>query len=640
MPNATMSKVTVPMDYDITYPSAADVVVNDTNGDFYIGDLRVNIWTDEYSPGFAMARMTYYPDGTRNAYIPQSIWIKMNNPGSYLDGVLTYKNFRFTFYYDTMILTLDYDTYNKLDGTTTSYTDAQVWFEIPPEGYRNWWTFFGYDTAASCLTWLNSTSIRVVTHPNMLLNIKDAYAKEQLEDMHAYLGYPDDTSIVGLQADFENMTFTRLAGAVGKTAGSDFNVFKMYGDRKLCNLADNGTVNAWYGEQGYIEDGSNGQVMVYQPKFYYKVLPLKLEKIAPEVIDPEAATPEYTEPEGYHLLKANYFISDKPKYGFKVHPAFLDADGNEMDGIYISAYEGSIYDVSAAKYLIYDDMSDDGNYTHDTYLADTTTDKFCSIAGVKPASGLKHTSMTRTGVESMCQNRGSKWHSENAQVVSMEQLLMVIEYGAFNMQTAIGAGVTGITDISTESNTVQTGATTSIGNGTGAATTTTRYISTGATTYTSTDGTNKLSIRYRGRENDWGNMYKFTNGLNIWGNGKKRGGIPYYCDDWTFAESKKTENYISTNITCTKTNGYTRYFGWNVECDWMFIPTLVGTPASATLPVGDYGYYTSNLNGYRIVYRGGLWYYGSLAGPFSWYWHYGVGARSRAIGGRLCCLDC
>ena len=30
--------------------------------------------------------------------------------------------------------------------------------------------------------------------------------------------------------------------------------------------------------QGYIEDGSNGQVMVEQPKFYYKVVPLKMEK--------------------------------------------------------------------------------------------------------------------------------------------------------------------------------------------------------------------------------------------------------------------------------------------------------------------------------------------------------------------------
>lgn len=215
---------------------------------------------------------------------------------------------------------------------------------------------------------------------------------------------------------------------------------------------------------------------------------------------------------------------------------------------------------------------------------------------------------------------------------------MVIEYGTFNMQTAIGAGVTVITDVSTESNTVQTGATSSIGNGTGAATTTTRYISTGATTYTAADGANKLSIRYRGRENDWGNIYKFTNGLNIWGNGKKRGGISYYCDDWVFTESKKTENYISTNITCTNDNGYTRYFGWNVECDWTFIPTAIGSPASATLPVGDYGYYTANLNTYRIACRGGSWNASSYAGPFCWHWRYSVVGRDRGIGDRLCYL--
>ena len=38
-------------------------------------------------------------------------------------------------------------------------------------------------------------------------------------------------------------------------------------------------VNAYYGDAGYIENGSNGQVMVEQPKFYYKMVPLKIDRI-------------------------------------------------------------------------------------------------------------------------------------------------------------------------------------------------------------------------------------------------------------------------------------------------------------------------------------------------------------------------
>ena len=55
--------------------------------------------------------------------------------------------------------------------------------------------------------------------------------------------------------------------------GEDFNQFLMYGGRIKCNVADDGTINAFYGENGYTEDGSNGQVMIYQPKFYYRRVP-------------------------------------------------------------------------------------------------------------------------------------------------------------------------------------------------------------------------------------------------------------------------------------------------------------------------------------------------------------------------------
>ena len=496
-----------------------------------------------------------------------------------------------------------------------------------------------------------------ISNTQTTFDVKYADGWDDIRDIEAWIGYPDQNDIIGLQADFENSTFTRLAGAVGKTAGSDFNTYNMYGNRKLCNLADDGTVNAWYGDVGYTEDGSNGQVMVYQPKFYYRTVPLKMEKIAVEEIPATASTPtEYTDPEGYHLLKVNYYLSDTPKYGFKVHPAFLDPDGNEMDGIYISAYEGSVYDVSGSAYVLYDDLditwdpvTGDPTVTPQTYIYDFDNDKFCSIAGVKPASGMSYASgtpqnvLTRPNVEKMCQNRGSKWHSENFQIHSMEQMLMVVEYATFNMQSAIGSGCTAYAS-STGNEGVQTGSTASLGNGSGAASTTRQISSAGVITDNTTNG--KVSIRYRGRENDWGNLWEFTNGINIWGNGYKRGGVAYYCTDYNYAESKKSGNYESTGITCegflgvTNAYGYINNFGWSEKFDWGFIATRAQrTGADSTKPVGDYQYSTRNLNGYRIVYRGGYWNSSSAAGPFYWSWYNSVGHRYRSLGGRLCCLD-
>jgi len=100
----------------------------------------------------------------------------------------------------------------------------------------------------------------------------------EVDDFKSFVGYTDE-NIIGVEIDIPNNTMTRLAGAVGKTHGSDFDVFNMLGGRKRCNVADDKTVTAYYGDVGYAEDGSNGQVMVEQPKFYYKTVPLQIEKI-------------------------------------------------------------------------------------------------------------------------------------------------------------------------------------------------------------------------------------------------------------------------------------------------------------------------------------------------------------------------
>ncbi|MFR4284794.1 MAG: hypothetical protein ACLT1Q_08155 [Anaerobutyricum soehngenii] len=426
-------------------------------------------------------------------------------------------------------------------------------------------------------------------------------------DLRAYLGLTAD-DIVGLQVDYKNKTFKRLAGAANLTPGSDFDKFSMYGGRRKCNVADDGTINAWYGDDNYTEDGSNGQVMVYQPKFYYLVCPVEYDPIDTGI--------------GYHLRKANYYVCEKPRAGFRLHPAFYDASGKEIDYYLTATYEGSLYDTSAAAYLLQDEQ-----------VMSSAEDKFSSIAGARPASGSSQ-NLTRTEIEKMAQNRGTNWHGDLIKPVSAEQLLMIIELGIMNTQTGVGQGVVGLPyttgDDTTSSYAAATGSTTALGNGTGRAEKTTTYEGGSAKEYT-VDG--KTSICWRGKENFWGNIWKFVYGISIWGNGKMNGGQPYICSDFNFAENKNSGNYEPAGFTVAPKEGYISAMGYSTKFDWLFIASE--TLGNSSLPVGDYTYLTQNLNGYRIALLGGHWAYWSGAGAFDWNLSNGVGVRGRGIGGRL-----
>lgn len=442
------------------------------------------------------------------------------------------------------------------------------------------------------------------------LRSEDFNAQEILSgvtDIRAYLGMIETEDVLGITMDYKNKTCTRIAGAKNLTAGADFDKFSMYGGRKRCNVSDGGTINAYYGDEGYTEDGSNGQVMVYQPKFYYLVCPLEYDRQETGY--------------GYHLRKANYYISETQRAGFKLHPAFYDKNGNEVDYILMSAYEGCIYDTSANAYL-----------KNDEQVMDASKDKFSSIAGARPATGVSQ-DLTRPNIEQMAKNRGEGWHSLGIKTASMEQLLMIVEMGMMNLQTAIGQGVVNLPwttgSDTTSSYAGATGSTASLGNGTGRATKTTTYEGGKATEYT-VDG--KTSICYRGVENFWGNIWKFAYGINFYCEVGKPF-LGYVCKDFNYAESKKTDNYENIGFALPSENGYVSAMGYSTKYDWLFLPSEV--KGNSSLPVGDYYYQNNTWDGYRITPLGGSWYNGSNAGGFYWGLDDGVGSRSRYVGGRL-----
>ena len=459
-------------------------------------------------------------------------------------------------------------------------------------------------TANSALQSLSNENASAVSNLEELRseNFNSQEILAGVANLEAYLGITTD--VAGLCVDYENKTFTRLAGAVGLSAGSDFDKWNMYGGRKRCNVADDGTILAYYGDANYKEDGSNGQVMVYQPKFYYLVAPINYDVQETGV--------------GYHLRKANYYVSEKARTGFRLHPAFYDENGNQVDYILMGAYEACLYDTSASEYI-----------TDDAQVMTVDEDKLSSIAGVKPVSGSTQ-NLTRPNVETLAQNRGSNWHGSTVKIASMNQLLCMIEMGTMNFQSAIGQGVVSYASGS-GNEASNTGATSSLGNGTGQATQTTHISSDGTETIDTTSG--KLSVSYRGLENPWGNIWEFEYGVNIWGNGNMAGGEPYVADDFNFAESKRTDNYEGAGFTVTNANGYISAMGYSTRCDWLFMASE--TAGDSSLPVGDYTYVRPNLNGFGIARLGGFWNNDPNAGGFYWYLNNGVGIRSRFIGGRL-----
>lgn len=361
----------------------------------------------------------------------------------------------------------------------------------------------------------------------------------------------------------------------------------MFGGRKRCNVADDGTVNAYYGDTAYAEDGSNGQVMVEQPKFYYKVVPLELEKIQSG--------------KGYHMRKVRYYVSETPRKGFKLHPAFI-RNGIENDFIYLSAYEGCTYDTSASAYKL-----------NDAQDVDWTNDVLASIVGAKPTSGLTQSGATRSGFRKIAANRGSGWTQETVQSATATEILFLVEYASFDMQSKIGVGVTNKTDDGTTSMTEITGATTTLGNKTGAV--------------VNTNGWTVVS--YRGQENPFGNIWKWIDGINVYNYGE--GSV--YIADHDFADNIGSDPYQDAGITIAGTNGYVSAFAYNEDFDWLFIASE--TNGNSSLPVGDYFYQNKVASAWTVARLGGSWYRGAGAGGFCWYVDNVSSGRSRAFGGRL-----
>ena len=263
---------------------------------------------------------------------------------------------------------------------------------------------------------------------------------DDIEDMADYYG---------VQFDFEEQEYTRL----GKAKDADFNTAYPWAGMKRCNVL-NGEVVAYEGDSNYIEDGSNGDVMVEIPKFWYKVVPIRTEPASSG--------------KGLQLVEAKWMISNKAMRSFKVHPAFI-RNGIEVDHIYVGAFESCIYDTSAGAYL-----------TLDEQMLNENEDTLASIIGVKPCSGASQT-LTLNNCRTMVQRKGTGYGLIDFTVSSALQLLLLIEHASFDSQTCVGQGIVDLQ-----------------GNGN-------MSLNTGS----------ERAVIYRGIENLWGNIWTYVDGIDV-----------------------------------------------------------------------------------------------------------------------------
>lgn len=492
------------------------------------------------------------------------------------------------------ILKLYNTTGDKTDGTMTQRAITAALDEIRQQGGGGGSTNLGQ----------NNEGKIVVIGENGNITAGTLTESEIAEAINHSGGSESLDGVVGLEIDYANKSFKRIQEAENKNAGNDFNRYAMYGGRMRCNVADDGTILAWYGDNNYKDDGSNGQVMIYQPKFYYNRI----------IVSDE--TNQYG---GTIVRKEQIMISPSPKTGFKIHPIFVSPTQETLDYVLLPAYEGSAFRTSLNAY----DATDSANINF-------IQDKLSSVGFVKPISGVNKT-FTSENAERMANNRGNGWHITNFAAESLLQMLFAIEYGTLNGQSSLGLGVVNITDNILYNCSSLTGSTSQLGNTSGSAESTINEIN---GTQTSYNVNGKKAISYRGMENPWGNIWRIVGGINVYGNTNLRGGQVYICGDYEYTPSS-INNYIDTGLLLPNSHDWISGFGYvNSNLDWAYIPVECNNGNSA-LPVGDDCWVVSNLNSMNKVIMGGAWYFGNSCGLFSYGMDRNYQETTRARSARL-----
>ena len=391
--------------------------------------------------------------------------------------------------------------------------------------------------------------------------------------------------------------------------------------RCCCTLNADGTVrvNAYKGQPGYIEDGTNGEVLVEVPLFY----------IAGAIdVDPR--------------------ISNMKMPGYRVPKKFLNPDGSVKQRCYVRAFPGSIGEdgklhsvagaIPSMDKTIQQNL-DAARLWGDKYSIGTSADAELLMYLMVVAYGTRDAQAKVMGVTNLYQNNiaVTAATTDEAAVVCAKGALEVgniisVSTGGEDSSVARYRMVTAVEAIAGDTANVKCSvsgaaftATTAhkiwrIINGTGTANS---VIASCGSPVSNTDG--RHSFVFYGVENPlYGNQWRTE------ADWKVVNGVPYICNDTNYQWSS-LDGYTKLNTEFSATEGYVKNLATDERYPHLPLPKEVG--ASATTYFADY--FWINRNGTRVALRGGASDSGRGAGPFAIHLRSAAGSAWGDVGADL-----
>ena len=393
--------------------------------------------------------------------------------------------------------------------------------------------------------------------------------------------------------------------------------------RCCCTLNADGTVkvNAYKGQPGYIEDGTNGEVLVEIPLFYVS----GMLDVAPS-------------------------ISMSMLPGYRAPRKFLNADGSLKQKCYVRAFPGSIGADGKLHSIAGAVPTGNRNITQflaaarkwgDTYSIGTSADFEVLAYLMIVVYGTRHAQSKINGCTSLYStNLAVAAATDNAASVVVAKGAsiepgMVISIGSGGENEAIAKRriVTSVETIDGDATNVKVNfdgdpVTTTTDHkvwrmmqSTGTANS---VIATCGSPVSNTDG--RHSFVFYGVENPlYGNQWRFE---CDW---KLVDGVPYWCDDPTKYSWTSNDGYIALDTMAMPDEGWATALQQDDRAPNVQITKSVGGNSSTYL--ADYFYI--NKAGTRIVLRGGRSRSGGNAGPFYVHLPDGAGDSGWDSGGDL-----
>lgn len=425
-----------------------------------------------------------------------------------------------------------------------------------------------------------------------------------------------------VQRLYDAVGLTANVGTDTQTATNDFdNIYPWSGRKRACGYWDensNFVVNAYEGEAGYTTDGSNGEVWVETPLFYYKHT--------------------YGDDGSEEII-----ISPSPLDGFYPSPIHINSDGSLSKKAYTAAYPMAVVDNKpTSRSGVYTTaMSLNSGMTNARklgakYTTTTVAEQYtkCLLMWVefatrdiqtkmKGCSSLSYSTNHKATVAEDATNRIIISSSNAAVYVIGQGIAIGTTLGSANI--ANNRTVTAI-EVYDDSNSVirfdgdpvniavgnivfaiawKTGSCDSV-------------ISSSGSPVSNTSG--KYTCIYRGEETPFGNAFEWISDVLFKREGSGTTEDPYTYDIYFLPDTTKyssgsiTDDYVKVNYQLPPSTGYVKKLGYDERFPFLRIPCEIG--ASTTTYYADY-YYRPNY-AVTAVGVGGYWNGWTYCGPCYW----------------------